>query len=370
MNGENPHVSSGIVLYSVTGMKSLVVTAMIAACSLCVARPMFAQDCATALPRAARSYDAGNLREVIEILTPCTASMEPVEREQAYRFLALAHLFRNEFLEADSAVHDMLMLDPTYPRDTARDPYELLTAMKPYEWYPEFIFGVRFGLNQSSPNVLRAYTLGISPLSLADAASEFSGSLGYAFSLDLSYHLTKSFLIGIEPGERSLSFSRSGETGYQFQSTYSENITQYLFPLVARYELPFHLGSFKPFVEGGGYAELLSNATSVIFGMDGVNSQTPSIPGVISTTRRTKSGFGFIVGLGASITSGPFQIGTTVRYYHDLTDIVDGSLRYSQSDLTYGYYYIDDDFSLRNFELSLTVSYPLNFRSYKLHTSE
>ncbi len=340
--------------------------------SLILFRPQqgSAQDCATSLARAARSLDAGALHEVIEILTPCVQSMNLVEQEQAYRLLALAHLFRNEHQAADSAINAVLLLDPKYPRDTARDYYELVEAMSPYDWYPEWSITTRFGVNRALPNVIRPYTLQITPVSLSDRQVEYSGSVGVTFGLGLSYHLSKVLSLDVEASLRSLAFSRVSETGYKFLTTYHENLSHYVFPIVARLELPFRLGTIAPYLEGGAYAALLSGATSSVSATDEILAQSPSISAILSANRRKPSSFGLLIGTGASIESGSFQFGAALRYSHDLTDIVDGSQRYSQSDLTNQYYYIDDDFSLRNFEFSLTASYSLNFRSYKRGSAE
>jgi hypothetical protein len=304
------------------------------------------------------------MREVISTLSPCLPYLSSSDKEQAYRLLALAHIFRDEYMAADTALSEMLTINPRYEHRLERDPYEFQRALDNYDWYSEFLVSVRIGATYTAPALLRPYTVSTG----FSTSPSYSGSIGTDFAIGLQFHISRPISLVLEASYLTSTFSRTSESGYQFSTDYSEVLSQFLFPLAARYEI--FIGMTRFFAEAGGYAAFTSSATGSITGIDGITGQTSTTSHILSSDRRTSAAYGTVFGLGAMYPFGPGLLGTNVRYLNGLSDMVKAGTRYSNPDLTYRYFYIDDDFSLRNIEISVAFYLPLNSQSYKLKDTE
>jgi hypothetical protein len=320
---------------------------------------IFAQDnCATAVTRATKSYELGNLDEVISIITPCIDDLTFDDRWQAHRLLALAYLFRDEHELADKEIHAMLRLNPKYDRNPDRDPYELLQAMQGYETGPGFSVMAHFGLTTTSPNVVRSYGLSAVP-----QPGTYTGSLATAMGLGLEYHLSRSLSILGEGMFVTSSFTRSGPTTFKFSADYAERLTYLTFPASVKYAIT--VGAWEPFITAGGYVQIAPSATGSITGHDSLSGGSISQTNITSSARRRSFALGFLFGGGVAYPIGNGAIALSARYLNGLSDLPLASQRYSENMLLYGFHYIDDDWAIRNLELSLSYTYHLSFQTYR-----
>src|SRR6476620_397380 len=108
----------GMALYTILEQRRAAV--MILAIMVCTT-VLRAQECGTALDRASKSYENGDLRRVIEELSTCLDNgLSSEDRWQGYRLVALAHLFLDEPAEANLAIQKMLEINPRYQPNPAR----------------------------------------------------------------------------------------------------------------------------------------------------------------------------------------------------------------------------------------------------------
>jgi hypothetical protein len=334
------------------------------ALALCVwafASTATAQDlCATAVARATKSYEAGNFADVIAIVEPCVAGLSRDDMWQAYRLLALAHLFRDEDQEANLAIDRMLQLNPRYERNPERDPFEFVQALERYDSYPQFSVAAIVGGNIASPNVVRSYTL--DPKSGATAA--YRGGIGPGFGAGAEYRLTRSLAVGLEALYQTSAFTRDGESAYKVSTSYQERQTYVTVPVYAKYYVP--LGRVAPYILIGACGRFAPSATASVTSTDAINGTTMTTSGISSTARRTSATIGMVIGVGASYPVGSGYVSATMRYLAALTDNVVGGERYTNNDLLYQHYYLDDDMTMRNIELSVGYVLPISFRAFRI----
>ncbi len=331
-----------------------------------ISSPAHAQDnnCATAVVRAAKSYEIGNFTDVVSILTPCLGSLSSDDKWQAYRLLALSYLFQDKPKEADTAIDLMLRINPRYERNPERDPYEFLRALDRYDWYPELSVSARLGAALASPNVLRNYSLD----PVAGHAASYSGTIGTSFGIGMEYHLNRAFALGLEVLSLTSIYTRESTNLFDFRTSYSEHLTYFTAPVYAKYEL--HAGPVTPFVTAGAFVQFVPSASASVNGTDSTGGKQLSASGLDATDRRKSvvSGVMFGAGLQYALSTGSLLF--SVRYFHSLIDGVIGTQRYSDPTLVNGYYYLDDDLAMRNVEFSLGYLYHVNFRPVKIGGGE
>lgn len=355
------HLHHSVLLVRCTNLVRL----MVCAALLSAVAPLHAEEnCATAVARATRSYESGNLRAVESICKPCVDSLPPDERWQLYRLLALVYVFRDRQPEADTALDAMLRLHPLYEGNSDRDPAEFLEALTAYDRYPQLSITGRAAGNLASPMLLRSYSLdAVDPM-----AATYSGSLGTAFALGAEYHLGMHFAVTAEAMYQTSSFTRSAVTGYKFSTEYSERLSYAMFPIGLKYQLG--AWSVAPVLVGGAYVQAFPSATNSIVSADGLTGMSASSAPTGASDRRALTTAGLYFGAGAEYPVPGGQLAITVRYYQGLTDVTSGAQRYRNSELLYGSYFIDDDFAMRNVEVSLAYIFHLTYRAYRVAQSE
>ena len=91
---------------------------------LCLAGPVAAQTCASALDRAEEQYRSGSFDSAIAGLDRCLqgTTFTPEQRQQAFRLVGLSYIGKNREAEARDAVRALLEVAPDYRADPAIDP--------------------------------------------------------------------------------------------------------------------------------------------------------------------------------------------------------------------------------------------------------
>jgi hypothetical protein len=329
--------------------------ALLVVCLLAAVAARAQAPCDAALDDAARAYDEGRLDAVVATLEPCLASMRD-GGWQAYRLLALAHLFSDRPVEADRAVHEMLALNPKYDLNSSRDPIELTRIIETYSIVPRLAIAVRAGLGVSGRRI-------DAPRSVAPT-TDAAGTRSFALGSDLGGGV----VLGISPGLAAtvealwstrayavrLSDTRSATT------TYSERLSYLTLPGMLRFGLD--LGPVTPHIAAGYYYQLLLDATSDISMTPNDTADAYADEGVLSTeARRERTSHGIVLGLGLDVPLGDGFLSIEGRYEVGLADVVRADERYIDSELQFRYLFVDNGFRLRNFTLSLAYAYPITF---------
>jgi len=331
-----------------------------------------AQECSTALDRAGKSYEQGSLRDVIETLTPCLQSgMSPEDQWQGYRLVALAHLFLDEPDEADTAIGRMLAINPRYQPNPGRDPIEFLRPLEDYGSYPRIYAGVKGGLNRTGREITRQFSVVGHDAALNDNAFTLGSDIGVMLDVNIAPRLA----VATEALYSSRTFSQTSRALFTIDRTYTEHLTFLTIPLLLKYRIGDW--SVEPYLYGGYFAGLLLGASSdleatlVSAGPDTLElptgtSRAFSDNGIRSTQdRRNGVNHGITGGAGLVYKLGAGALVVDARYCHGLAPIVKAQGRYAEQGTVFQYLYVDDDFRLRDFSLSIGYVFQMSFTTYR-----
>jgi len=352
-------------------MTSKVSTIVLIALIICAARTS-AQDCGDALDRAGKSYEEGNLREVIATLAPCVeGGMSSGDQWQAYRLLALAHLFLDEPQQADTAISRMLAINPRYQPNPARDPIEFIRPLQSFGAYPRVFAGLKAGINYTGREITRAFNVA----GLRDFTVENKFTLGSDIGVMMDLNISPSIALSSEALYSSLNFSNTTTNLMTITRNYTERLTYLTLPLMMKYRIGDW--SIEPYVYGGYYVQILLGASSDIEGVRSTTgADTVEIPdelkkplvdnGLRATEdRRNVLGHGLMAGAGAVYKLGDGALVFDVRYQHGLAQVVKPDQRFSDPETLFKYFYIDDDFRLRDLSITIGYVFQLSFTTYR-----
>ncbi|MFT5348742.1 MAG: hypothetical protein ACI9M3_001783 [Bacteroidia bacterium] len=335
-------------------IRALFLTVMLALFS--VSNVVLAQDCAAKLEKSALQYENGQFAEVINALQGCTKSEDKNEQWKAYRLLALAYLGANEQNSAKAAAVEMLKLNPTYKGSSLHDPSEFIKLLSTITVIPKFSLGLALslGTNSTFPRIDAVHMV-------TKQTKTYEGLNSFQFGVSTAYQINEQFGIDMTV----MASSKKYKLDYSFGNwdlNMDEDLTYVNLPVEFKYtpKINFRL---KPFVKVGGYAGYLLFSSSNFSANHKPSEENYSIVDLSSIDRRNRLDLGVVGSLGATYQVGAGQLFVQASYFNSMKNAVKGDERYSNKQLLYSYYYIDDDFTLSN--LAIGVGYSL-FINYKV----
>ena len=189
----------------------LIINIALLAGSLLYALPLHAQSgCDKALIEAENLYQSGQLYDISEKLLQCIdTGFDKQQKQSAYRLLALTYLNINQEEKAKNALHRLLLLNPDYAIDKAKDPIELYNLYTQFNVNPVFYAGIRGGVLVSQPLVLHQR----SASSIEGGTDKYyRPGYGYELGLELALPLRPWLLLELTPAYTNSS--------YQFEFNY------------------------------------------------------------------------------------------------------------------------------------------------------
>lgn len=196
---------------------------------------------------------------------------------------------------------------------------------------------------------------------------QFGFSLGYEFFGGLSANIIPSYNSYRFSYENSFRWFDSENPDNRVLTNYNfETRLQYIeLPLTFKYELL--MGSFKPYVQFGGYFGILTDATKKVSttgideasGADSEINVTELSEGI--NDRIAKNNYGILGGVGFTYNIGNARIGLEFNYHYGLANLDNSAMKYTDNQLITGTYDVPDDFSMDNLEISMLVIMPLKF---------
>lgn len=239
--------------------------------------------------------------------------------------------------------------------------------------------GVRGGTNFSSVTTQKIYSVFsfTQDVTAGDNAKNYqSFSLpGLQFGFSASYEFIRSLSVNILPSYSSFRFSYDNSFRWYDSESQAKRVTtsykfetrlQYIeLPLTIKYELS--KGSFKPYIQAGGYYSFLTDAIKKVetTGVDqasGSDSEINVTELSVGIEERTKKGnYGILGGVGFTYNVGNARFGLEINYHHGLENLDNGAMKFEDNQLITGTYDVPDDYSLNNINVSMQVIIPLKF---------
>ncbi|ALO16165.1 hypothetical protein L21SP5_02541 [Salinivirga cyanobacteriivorans] len=312
------------------------------------------QQCTQKLKAAEQAYDEGRIENIPEMLAGCIdRGFTREEKIRAYKLVINAHLFNQDLNQASQKMLEFLRFNPEYVPNKNNEPAEFLSLYKKFETLPYLSLGVYGGINFSNIAVIKPYTI-----SSTSKTTYEHHAPGFQFGLKFSKPVYKNIELNAEPGFLRHTFRYTEESLDFSKLTITENQDQIFLPISGSFVYP--IKQWHPFISLGLSAEYLINATATPERTYAQNTQQPvSGTDIELTDMRQKFNISLFaeIGLKYKIPRGYFFL--SGRYYHGLMNQVNEDKRYSNAELNYIYYYIDDDRRLNNYAISVGYMYML-----------
>ena len=312
--------------------------------------------CVQLLRDAEKTYEAGRINVIEDMLKPCIQSdgFSKFEKLQAYRLIILSKLFDNREEEANQYFLELIKTDPEYQVNPVTDPSEFINLFNSYRTNPVYSLGFKVGMNSTKPNSFVPYGV----YNTEENTGGYKGLLNVHFGFNADIYLNKKFTLG---ADALLSFKK-----YQYKNTlmdYSEltwKETQLWLelPVVLKYTMGKQ--KLRYYVQGGAAISMIMNAKANVTRKD-INTQSNQAIGPDINTRDLRNMFNYslVAGGGLRYKAGYGYIVLDAKYMYGLNNISDVHDKYSNADLVYKYGYIDNNFTLNS--LMFSVGYYKSF---------
>ncbi len=337
--------------------KKPIITALLC---LLMAMPVFKasaqENCGGAIVNATALYEQGKLREAIDALVPCvTHSLDRTNLWQGYKILALSYLALNDQKDARTAAENMLEQYPQYVPSLLKDPKDFIDLVNSITVIPKFSLGLAGagGINNTYVDVTQQYNA-------SDFNKNYTSKIGAQFGIVGGFNISRELSVGAELNASFKNYSINYSTN-DFNITDNEHLSFLEVPLYVTYT--YGKGIIRPFVRLGAYGDYLLSASSDFSATYQPDKTSYSDNGVNSNNRRNSTNFGLLGGIGLNWKANPaLQVFVEFRYAYGLTNIVNDANRYSDQNLIFNYFYLDDDLKISNSLFTFGALLNLNYK--------
>lgn len=316
------------------------------------------EDCMKSFQRARRLYDQGMIDEIPEILGPCIeAGFTRNQKIEAYKLIILAYLFDDDQYEAEKTMLEFLKKYPEY-EIMPSDPVEFVYLFESYKTKAIISLGFTFGPNFTNPRIIEPYVAG----DLTKNSSANSTGAGFQAGLNISRYITNRVFVNLGAIYKTSQYSFRDDIKHIYKGD-EERLAKITFDeTVSRLDIPFTVAceiiktrNINYYLSGGCSAGNISRAT----GIPSI-STTEDLPAVIGaditmTDYRESIIYSGIIGTGIKYKVPRGFLIFDLQYSIGINNIVIPETRNEISDLWSAYYYIDDDYSINSF--TITVGY-------------
>jgi len=239
--------------------------------------------------------------------------------------------------------------------------------------------GIYGGVNFTMPEVIKSYSVINSDNQPGNekAYTEFSKlkeNMSNQFGFYFTYGLSNQFSLVFKPGYHTYRFnyltSYSWTDTVEFMNTAKEfkhrqNLSYFTLPVLIRWDLAKK--RFTPFIQVGGYCDILHQANKSIFTdatidgtVDHKNNLSETANQSISKHLKTFSA-GVVGGIGLSYYAKSFTIGVECNYRYGLMNIFNDRQRFADhTGFTAEYLDVMDQIKLRNIDVQLVLTFPVH----------
>jgi len=331
---------------------------------------MAQEECAYVLEEAQEMFDAGLIETIPDKLATCLRSgFTNEEQLQAHKLIILSYLFDDNPELADGAMLRFLTEYPAY-EPVATDPREFILLMETYDTDPVLMLGGGIGMNFSFPIMkeeMGPHNVLLNNGNLVPGRSGFHGSFMVERQLIPNLHILGELSVAnivydnYLDDESETIIPNAEITDYSVIEFY-ESQTQIRLPVSAAYY--FMENDFKPYIRAGIVPGVLlvakAEAKRVYINTGTINYGDVEVANVDLMPGRRLFNMWAFAGAGFSYKLGPGNFFLDLRYHMNLFDQVrPGSDPFQFQDLTYGIYYVNDNFYLNNVTATVGYMFPL-----------
>jgi|SRR5664280_28881 len=314
---------------------------------------MFSQEsstCAGNLKNAQSLFDKGQVEMVPEMLRECMRSgFKREEQIAAYKLLIQSYLFVDKLGQADSTMLDFLKSYPEY-QVSPTDHSSFVFLFNSFKVKPVIKFTVHIG-------TCLPFLTFINPISLSSepAPSKYSSDmLNFFASLEAKIALTSKLDANIELGFSQIKFTNVENFLTIGVINYTETQQRLEIPVTVTYDF-LRFGKFTTYARAGLGAtiDINSSAKTTLTPFDQSGSETRSGADIARNDSRTFLDMFSQTGVGIKYKTPSGFISLEARMNNGFFDQVKRSTTSNTEELGEKYFYIDDDFHINTFSLSL-----------------
>ncbi len=316
-------------------------------------------NCPQTLKKAQDTYDEGRISEVPDLLDPCLKDKNGFTKEEridAYKLLTLTWLYFNEKGKAEESMHNFLVLNPEYEINELIDPTEFINLYNSFRTTPVLIYGLKIGFNGQDVNVIRNFSVDNSNTN----RGKYRSPVGIQFGLSFEIPVKKRFSILTE-----FNFTKKN---YQYNDQILQFATVEFIEKQTLLEVPvllhFNLSKkkFCPYVNVGGTFSYLASAKTNVTRKDDLDGQLLDVPGPELKIANLRHRMMYNASIGAgfklkNVISNGYLI-VDLRYNIGLRNVVKPENRGTNKELLYNYLYLDNDFTMNSFVVSVGYALP------------
>jgi hypothetical protein len=333
----------------------------------------FAQEtnCIANYQAARTFYEAGRLDTTIALLETCFKNPKSFRqvswgnRVEIYRLAAISSFLNYQPEQATQYVRELVKIDPSYQNNFRTDDIaEFRSEVSSYEPVPSLKLGIWGGANLAFPRQLGESYFVIEPP--GSRTREYKGNWGYGMGLTVEYTLAPRFELKLNTGLKALSFafdSQNIEYFYEQRMNYLDN------QLFAKFIIiPDSKKTFHPYAMAGLYYGYLATASRKQMEEEMFTEPVKELMKPHDVGYAAGLGVTFQTDLPIAPTINQVHINVDVVYAGSLLNINDPLYRFDYSHVNeyiFEYYYILDDLSIRNIQISASLVIPLRYNAYK-----
>lgn len=313
-------------------------------------------SCNIKLKNASTAYDQHDYDGSIKLLQSAlnTCKLDQEDKISAYKLLALSYLAIDHLEDADAMAENIIKLNPNYTPDRFKDDPQYSALFNKFKPTPVLIAGLDGGLNFSSVDVIKTYSI-VHADSLPGLAT-YNNKSGFQLGAFAQLKLISNLWLSVGGDFRNSAYEHILDSVASYTITYDEKLNYFEAPLSLKYY--FLSKSIHPYVHAGATLSYLSNAIST-------TSRTGSSDLVNRTAMRNTFNIGYTVGAGVMYTKKSFCFSADFQYGLFPNQVNKAGTRYDDEVNTYKYYYIDDDFKMNFSQINISAAYVLKYKNIK-----
>ena len=321
-------------------------------------------ECELTLTRATEEFNAGHLYGIPAMLNDCINKNQKSEwRQRAYLLLAETYLLLEDPIGAENSYLEVLRANPEYVTDPQRDPIDLVYLSKKFTATPIFAFYAMLGANTSPMRVIHDVTIG----GESQTQQSYKLRLGWQIGGGIDYNYNENITFS---GGFNYVF-----TGFQHVTTDlfgpNKDIVEFLdrqtwavVPLTIRYT--HGVGKVRPYGYAGYSANFLLRDKGIINvynrdtrpstsedASEGLASAEAETPNLNLNDHRQRLNGSFLLGGGVKYKYKLDFFFVDVRYSFGIKNITNSENRFNNYSEGLPYPYVDDDFRMDNFAVSI-----------------
>jgi len=314
-------------------------------------------SCIIKLKNAGTAFEQGDYDITISLIRSALAgcNLDKSEKIDANKLLILSYLKVDNLEEADNTASAIMKIDPYYKPDKFKDDPKLTALFEKYQPLPMFKMGLSGGFNISSASAENTYS--IVHADNTEGLDQYNNKLGFQLGIAAEYRTYKDLWVSLGFGYRQSKYEHELFDVENTTINYSEKLSYFDVPLSLKYY--FLKGSVQPYLEGGATFSFLSSAIST--------STRDDLKDLVDRADlRNKFMNGYFGGLGAVYSMKGLQLFVNARYSIYSGNVNKEGTRYADPVNVFKYYYLDDDFTLDNFQVNAGIGYILGYKNVKV----